>query len=513
MPVDGLAVWFLEREARALLTRLDRVKPFALQETMLPAAALSPAALLGIERFLVDGRRSLRRQIREYIGWLRGAGRLVSPEQQQRGFTILRLRFNLALTQLDLFSDVVTQRSEHETGVWLSGLDVAAQDALRLRGGYLRPLPIVCHLHRGMGGAIRRARTRLPGGGSNPVGIVRIPRERMIGFGIASSLVHEVGHQGAALLGLVPSLRPVIRQAGAAASGHQAAAWRLWELWVSEIVADLWSIARVGVASTMGLMGLVSLPRAFLFRVTPGDPHPAPWIRVQLSCAIGQALYPDHQWRRIAGLWSRLYPVDGLRPEQLATIGGLMGTMPAFVELLLGHRPPSLRGRTLGEVLRLPDREPQRLEALYRAWQADPRTMQRTAPSLAFAVTGQARARGLLSPEGEDRILGRMITFWALDSTMRDTARSAAAADPRLRTPAAMPFGGVDPEPWRVGAPRPWTAAVTRAQARGGRRAPDPRTQRTIGVGAWRRASQPGLPRPVSRARGRPLVTAGQRRR
>ncbi len=48
------------------------------------------------------------------------------------------------------------------------------------------------------GAAIRRARTRLPGGGDNPVAIIRVPRERMVGSGIASSLVHEVGHQAAA---------------------------------------------------------------------------------------------------------------------------------------------------------------------------------------------------------------------------------------------------------------------------------------------------------------------------
>ena len=66
---------------------------------------------------------------------------------------------------------------------------------------------MVCYLARGPGAAIRRARTRLPGGGDNPVAIIRMPRERMIGSGIASSLVHEVGHQGAALLDLVPSLR------------------------------------------------------------------------------------------------------------------------------------------------------------------------------------------------------------------------------------------------------------------------------------------------------------------
>ena len=36
--------WLLEQEARALLTRLGRVRPFALQETMLPAAALIAGA-------------------------------------------------------------------------------------------------------------------------------------------------------------------------------------------------------------------------------------------------------------------------------------------------------------------------------------------------------------------------------------------------------------------------------------------------------------------------------------
>ncbi len=59
--------------------------------------------------------------------------------------------------------------------------------------------------------AIRRARTRLPGGGDNPVAIIRLPRERMVGSGIASSLIHEVGHQGAALLDLVNSLRPLLQ--------------------------------------------------------------------------------------------------------------------------------------------------------------------------------------------------------------------------------------------------------------------------------------------------------------
>lgn len=42
----------------------------------------------------------------------------------QRRFTLFRLRFNVLMSQFDIFADVMTQRSEYETGVWLSGLDL-----------------------------------------------------------------------------------------------------------------------------------------------------------------------------------------------------------------------------------------------------------------------------------------------------------------------------------------------------------------------------------------------------
>src|SRR5881409_3006151 len=110
MNANSMARWMLGQEARALLTRLGRVKPFALQETMLPAAALSPAALIAIERFLVGNRHALREQVRDYARWLEDDGRNASPAEMQRRFTIVRLRFNDALSQFDLFSEVITQR-------------------------------------------------------------------------------------------------------------------------------------------------------------------------------------------------------------------------------------------------------------------------------------------------------------------------------------------------------------------------------------------------------------------
>lgn len=432
------ASWLLEQEARALLTRLDRVKPFVLQETMVPAASLMPASQIGIERHLIRGRRELRRQVTAYIHWLRGAGRLTSPIIMQRRFSVLRLRFNAALSQLDLFAEAISQRSEHETGVWLSGLDVAAQDALKVPEPFFEPPPIICHLHRGLGGAIRRARTRLPGGGQSPVAVIRIPRERMIGHGIASSLVHEVGHQAAALLGLVESLRPVLQEVQKGVEPRARAAWRFWERWISEIVADFWALAKVGIASTLGLIGIVSLPRRFVFRVNVDDPHPFPWIRVMLSCVVGNALYPHLQWRQLAAMWKSFYPPTGIQPAAAETIASLRASMPSFVRLLLNHRPRSLRGKSLQEVATLPDRTPPRLLEHYKAWVATPRLMNEAAPTLVFAVFGRARLTGRLTPEEEDRLLGKLITYWALRSTL-DIAAICATPEvaPRRAQPAA----------------------------------------------------------------------------
>ncbi len=425
MPASA-ASRILEHEARALLTRLARVKPFALHETMVPAAAISPLAQTAIERYLVRGRRELRDQMGKYLGWLGSReGRQAAPSEAQTRFTILRLRFNEVLSQFDLFADVLTQRSEQETGVWLGGLDVVARDALALPGNYYNAPPVICYLDRGAGAAIRRARTRLPGGGENPVAIIRVPRERMVGSGVASSLIHEVGHQGSALLDLTVSLRPALQEMQTG-RGRRRIAWVFWERWISEILADFWSVARVGIASTLGLIGVVSVPRAFVFRVGLDDPHPIPWIRVKLSCALGRALFPHPQWDKLAALWESFYPPEGLDRTRRSLLDNLEADIPAFVALLIDHRPSALRGASLGEVMSVEERQPVRLRRYFDAWRVSPELMRRAPPTLVFAVIGQAKVEGNLNPETESRILADLLTYWALRSTLDTSALCAA---------------------------------------------------------------------------------------
>ncbi len=415
MPQATAATRILRHEALSLLSRLERIKPFSLTETMVPAAAVSPSALDAIERHLSKGRITMRGLIRAYIEWLRSPeGLKASPSDAHRRLAFLRMKFNALLSQFDIFADVLSQRSEHVNGVWIAGLDAVAADALSLPGGYYKPIPVICYTDRGIGAAIRRARARLPGGAGNPVAVIRVPRERMVGSGIASSLVHEVGHQGSDLLGLVPSLRPVL-EAHRKTNGANASAWTLWSQWISEVLADFWSVAKVGVASTLGLMGVVGLPRTFMFRYTVTDPHPAPYSRVRLSCAMGNALYPHPQWRTLSQLWESFYPLEGLDERRKKIIGGLEASMPEFVNLLVNHRPKSLDGKSLAEAMAIEERQPSRLAVFFRSVRENHSVaLRRSPPCFAFAAIGQARMDGAIDPWEECALIAKLLEFWAL---------------------------------------------------------------------------------------------------
>jgi hypothetical protein len=426
--VTSPAFRLLAQEARALLTRLQRVRSFVLSETMVPAAALTTAAQAVIERLLLAGRRELRPMVETFIQWVTTAATTSSSaEEAHKRFAFLRLRFNAVLAQFDMFSEVLTQRSEHTTGVLLAGLDAVAADALRLdRATLYDAPPLICYLQRGPGAAIRRARTRLPGGAENPVGIISVPRERMVGSGIASSLVHEVGHQGAALLELATSVRPIL-QAHAKRDAANRAAWLSWDRWIGEILADLWSASRVGVAAPLGLMGVLALPRVFVFRRTLDEAHPIPWIRVKLSCAFGKALYPSNVWDGIAQIWQSSYPPRGLEPTYRLTLQLLERNIPTLVPILLGHRAPSLRGSTLGQTLYSPVLAENQFVALVRRCVDDQELLRHLRPTLAFSVLARARLDGKISPERESQLLTSLLTMWAMNDALGSVSQRALA--------------------------------------------------------------------------------------
>jgi len=70
------------------------------------------------------------------------------------------------------------------------------------------------------------------------------------------------------------------------------------------------------------------------------------------------------------------------------------------------------------EALQTDERQPARLKELFQAWQARRSLMYEASPTMVFAVIGQARAEGVISPEVEGRTFSQMLNYWALRDTL-----------------------------------------------------------------------------------------------
>jgi hypothetical protein len=428
------------REAESLATRIDRLQPFSVSMTMVPAAGVSLSAMAQIEGHLRIGRMRIRTALAGFLGWVRGQGGFdASSEEVQRRFMLLKLHFNLVIAQFDIFADVLVQRSEQGNGVWIAGLDDLAADALMLPGIDVTPPPIICYLDQGQGAAIRRVQTRLPGGDLSPVAVIRVPRERMVGLGIGSSLVHEVGHQAASLFDLIGPMQQALARRQAAASAEEKIAWTCWSRWISEIVADFWAVGRLGLSATLGLIGVVSLPKTFVYRIDLEDPHPFPFIRVLVSAAIGNALFPHSQWNRVTAMWTAMYPATGLTREQEKLIALLRRTLPDLVGVLIKHRARSLGGRTLIQAMRVHERTPERLIQIWTKLREKPNSWNRLPPTLAFAVISQANATGRIDTVTTTRWISRFLTEWAVRSALQTQAATHVDRSP-LQTKLKIPL-------------------------------------------------------------------------
>jgi hypothetical protein len=406
-PID-----YLLNEAYSLLSRLKQVKPFSMTMPMVKGASVSDKALRAVTDFLEKGKSELRSNIFQFIGLLKTPGQKGKDIiELQTGFTILKLRFNSILDQLDIFADVLSQRAEHDVGIWLSGLDVLAEDGLSAAKQFFESPQLMVYLDRGHGAAIRRARTRLPGGDENPVAVIQIPRERMVGSGIASSLIHEVGHQVAALLDLVPTLKMALaKKSQERTAGY---AWKFFDRWISEIVCDVWAVGHLGICATLGLMGVVTLPKYFQFRLVLSDPHPAPYVRVFLSCAFGKKIFPHPQWDTIWNLWKTFYPRQGLKKETLSILDELEKETDTLVDLVVNHSTKEMKGRKLMQFFPVAERRPGSLQQVYKLWKAKKITLNRMPPTLVFAVMGQAKFDLVIDAAEESSILAKQLRQWA----------------------------------------------------------------------------------------------------
>jgi hypothetical protein len=105
-----------------------------------------------------------------------------------------------------------------------------------------------------------RARMRLPAADATPWPLCECIGSAWPATRFASCLVHGCGHQAAGAARFRTDAAPTATCAVTSGRPEQLIAWSHWERWISEFEADLWSVNKVGISSTLAVIGVVGLP-------------------------------------------------------------------------------------------------------------------------------------------------------------------------------------------------------------------------------------------------------------
>ena len=394
--------WIVERIAD-LESRLDGIRWPSCATPSIAAGAVSQRALVALEagahevvRALLASSRGLQRAVYS------GSAPIALIERQ---IVALQLRADALFKTIDLYTDAITTRADARVAMLLAGTDVLLGDALaRPVPGYSAPIAISYLDSGGRGGAINRARTRLPGGIVLPIALVRVSPESLPAR--LSSCLHEAGHQLSADLNLLDEGHDVIEAAALRALGDTAAA-RLWASWTLELLADCWNIGLSGGAPGVdGLQRLLSLPQAWLFRIIPNDPHPPGFLRSRFALALAQRWHPHGV---LTALARRIGTAHGaITNEATQRVIALDGATAAVARALASHRFEGLGHRSLADACEIAELAPRQAMRLGKA--IGRRSLVSQRPLLGLAALNFGRLTGRI----EVRRFHREVASWLM---------------------------------------------------------------------------------------------------
>lgn len=424
--------WLRER-----LAELEaRLKMFRLPSASLPAV---PAASVD-----VGGLRSLEASAGKAIASMRDRIRRMSDQiavqpQSLRStnmdLTLLQIQVDGLFQTLDIIVDAITLRADTETGLLLAGSDRVVAAALdRKIPGYTAPA-VITYLESGSrGGAITRARTRLPGGVVLPLALVRVSTESLPTR--LSSMLHEAGHQLSADLDMLTEAEALIRETALSILRDPNSA-ALWASWTSELLADAWGTALGGGAPAIdGLQRVLSIPTPLLYAIRRGDPHPPGAVRVPFSLAMARQLHPDPLLDRLAMRFAETFGPWSVAPALAQPIALLAAAAAPVARALLAHRFRGLGQQTIAEVCDLEDVSPRKARLLLAQDEAlHPENLARRKPLQALALLGYARIGGNLTPAMHDLHARK----W-LQAIARDRFRSYEAKERAYNQTGSNPY-------------------------------------------------------------------------
>jgi hypothetical protein len=306
---------FLDTKIRSLaararrLARLDR-SSVGIRPQDLPYAP-SDAHFAAANARLAEIDRLVRSQLERLAEELRRPG--VRYEGILRSAALVEREIDRARRSFGLFFDVFSQRGSAFAPA-LAACDTIAADCFQvvrraapglLHGPILKPITYLEHsfspatFRRGV--MLRRLL-----GERNPFPLVRVPYERIEspwGMGV---VLHEIGHNLQADLGIWQETQQAV-QRRVWQTTHSSWLTRIWTRWHKEIFADLAAILLAGPAAAESMKDFLAYPASRVLSFRPLSVHPVPYLRVFIQAEMLRRMGFRDEGGRMQRVWSRLY--------------------------------------------------------------------------------------------------------------------------------------------------------------------------------------------------------------
>jgi hypothetical protein len=279
----------------------------------------------------------------------------------RRQVLAFRNRYSRVETTLFFFADAINTRTNPKIAGYLRACDILAYRSMAMLLDQLgKPTPsTLSYFDKGIGAAVLRANLRLwDGTGVNPVAAVKITHHNLLRN---TALIHEAGHQAAAVVGwneeLASQLANGLAGAGADLAGD-------WASWASEIAADAFAFVHTGYAAVAALHDVLAAEDAVVFRHTPGDPHPISYVRVLLGVEMCRQFYGAGPWDDLAQAWVTLYPLQKAPRDTRSLLEASLALLPSVVRITLREPMRAFHGRPLVALINPERVKPQALLAM-----------------------------------------------------------------------------------------------------------------------------------------------------
>ena len=267
----------------------------------------------------------------------------------QRRLLAFRRQFLRVETTLDYFADAISTRTNPHTGALLRACDsLAHRSMVQLLDQIGKPTPVVLtYLDKGLGASILKAGLRLwDGGAVSPVAVVKVVRHNLLR---PTALIHETGHQVAHISGWNDELSATLSKGLSPTSSELASEWAGW---TTEIAADAFAFVHTGFASVASLHDVLAGEEPFIFRHTPGDPHPISYLRVLLGVEMCRYFYGAGAWDDLARSWTALHALSRAPADTRRLIQDSIPVLPLVVRLTLDTPMRAFNNCPLRELIR-----------------------------------------------------------------------------------------------------------------------------------------------------------------